>query len=119
MLCHLEVPASGGNLLSTLESEYNALSTSMRALLPLRALLVEVVGSLLLPNHIRASVSSQVFEDNNGAVLLAKQCPAPFQSHQILSGQVTCLLVLCQDCIRRPFSLTIFLDVKCYQFFIS
>jgi hypothetical protein len=57
--------------LSTLESEYSALSTSMRALLPLRALLVEVVGSLHLPNHIRASISSRVFEDNNGALLLA------------------------------------------------
>jgi hypothetical protein len=57
--------------LSTLESEYSALSTSMRALLPLRALLVEVIGSLFLPNRIRASISSQVLEDNNGALLLA------------------------------------------------
>jgi hypothetical protein len=57
--------------LSTLESEYSALSTSMRAFLPLCALLVKVVGSLLLPNHIRASISSHVFEDNNGALLLA------------------------------------------------
>ena len=64
-------------LLFTLESEYSALSTSMRALLPLRALLVEVIGSLLLPNHIRASVSSRVFEDNHGALcsLTFPTCP--------------------------------------------
>ena len=54
-----------------MESEYSALSTSMRALLPLRALLVQVIGSVLLPNHIWASICSRVFEDNNGALLLA------------------------------------------------
>ena len=57
--------------LSTLESEYSALSTSMRALLPLLALLKEVIKALLLPYDYRASIRARVFEDNNGALLLA------------------------------------------------
>ena len=57
--------------LSTLESEYSALSTSMRALLPLLALLKEVIKALLLPYNYRASIRARVFEDNNGALLLA------------------------------------------------
>ena len=28
-------------------------------------------------------------------------------------------VIIAAGCIRRPFLLTIFLDVKCYQFFIS
>ena len=57
--------------LSTLESEYSALSASMRALLPLRALLSEVIEGLHLPNQFKSSIRCRVFEDNNGALLLA------------------------------------------------
>jgi Reverse transcriptase (RNA-dependent DNA polymerase) len=57
--------------LSTLESEYSALSASMRTLLPLRSLLTEVVMVLRLPPQFRSSIRCRVFEDNNGALLLA------------------------------------------------
>ena len=57
--------------LSTLEAEYSALSMSMRTLLPLRALLLEVLTVLKLPTEFSSSISCRVFEDNNGALLLA------------------------------------------------
>jgi Reverse transcriptase (RNA-dependent DNA polymerase) len=57
--------------LSTLESEYSALSASMRTLLPLRSLLTEVVSALRLPPQFKATIRCRVFEDNNGALLLA------------------------------------------------
>ena len=57
--------------LSTLESEYSALSLSMRTLLPIRHLLTEIVGTLNLPQYITSTIRCRVFEDNNGALLLA------------------------------------------------
>ena len=57
--------------LSTLESEYSALSASMRTLLPLRAMLKEIVNALRLPPQFVSTVRCRVFEDNNGALLLA------------------------------------------------
>ena len=57
--------------LSTLESEYSALSASMRTLLPLRSLLTEVVTALRLPPQFKSTIRCRVFEDNNGALLLA------------------------------------------------
>ena len=57
--------------LSTLEAEYSALSASMRTLLPLRSLLLEVLTVLKLPTDFDATVNCRVFEDNNGALLLA------------------------------------------------
>ncbi|KAI2504402.1 hypothetical protein MHU86_10081 [Fragilaria crotonensis] len=57
--------------LSTLESEYSALSASMRTLLPLRSLLTEVVAALRLPPQFKSTIRCRVFEDNNGALLLA------------------------------------------------
>jgi hypothetical protein len=57
--------------LSTLESEYSALSASMRTLLPLRDLLGEVVNALRLPPDFKSTIRCRVFEDNNGALLLA------------------------------------------------
>ena len=57
--------------LSTLESEYSALSASMRTLLPLRSLLGEIVKELKLPPDFKSTISCRVFEDNNGALLLA------------------------------------------------
>ena len=56
---------------STLEAEYQQLSLSMRTLLPLRRLLIEVVEALQLSTTLRASIHCRVFEDNNGALLLA------------------------------------------------
>jgi hypothetical protein len=57
--------------LSTLESEYSALSASMRTLLPLRDLLSEVSSALDLPPNFKSTIRCRVFEDNNGALLLA------------------------------------------------
>jgi hypothetical protein len=57
--------------LSTLESEYSALSASMRTLLPLRDLLSEICRELTLPADFKSTICCCVFEDNNGALLLA------------------------------------------------
>ena len=57
--------------LSTLEAEYSALSASMRVLLPLRSMLTEVATGLQLPPQFISTIKCRVFEDNNGALLLA------------------------------------------------
>ena len=43
----------------------------MRTLLLLRALLLEVLTVLKLPTEFSSSIGCRVFEDNNGALLLA------------------------------------------------
>ena len=58
--------------LSTLEAEYIAMSTSMRELIPLRRLLIEISEKLNLEDMKTALVCSHVFEDNNGAIGLAE-----------------------------------------------
>ena len=57
--------------LSTLESEYVALSSALRVLLPLKRLLQELVTILHIPEEISTSISCVCFEDNSGALLLA------------------------------------------------
>ena len=57
--------------LLTLESEYSALSASMQTLLPLRSLLGEIVKELKQPPDFKSTINCRVFEDNNGALLLA------------------------------------------------
>jgi hypothetical protein len=57
--------------LSTLESEYSSLSHAIRTLIPIRSLILELAGNLNIPARISTSVASTVFEDNNGALLLA------------------------------------------------
>jgi hypothetical protein len=64
---HLQTEIS----LSTLEAEYSALSSSMRTLLPLRSMLIEIIEGVKLPHIFESTVKCQVFEDNNGALLLA------------------------------------------------
>ena len=59
--------------LSTLEAEYSALSSSLRSVLPLRSLLAEVIAGIKMPAEIPTTMSCRVFEDNNGALLLATQ----------------------------------------------
>ena len=59
--------------LSTMESEYSALSLSLRTLLPIRSLLREITDVLGTGGQIRAAIEASVFEDNNGAYLLATQ----------------------------------------------
>ena len=57
--------------LSTLEAEYSALSVSMRTLLPLRSILIEILTELRVPIVFKSTIICRVFEDNNGALLLA------------------------------------------------
>jgi hypothetical protein len=57
--------------LSTTEAEYIALSQSMRELIPLRRLLLEIVTEMKLPGVQDSVVKSTVFEDNNGAIATA------------------------------------------------
>jgi hypothetical protein len=57
--------------LSTLESEYIALSQAMRDLLPMRRLLQEIGIVMNLDFAKPAIVHSTIFEDNNGALGLA------------------------------------------------
>jgi hypothetical protein len=56
---------------STLEAEYTALSYSLKAFLPLKRMLIEATTQLDLPPQIRTSIHATVFEDNQGAFLLA------------------------------------------------
>ena len=58
--------------LSTMEAEYIALSTSLRSLIPLKALVAEVATSLMEDSTFLTSTYSSVFEDNTGALLLAQ-----------------------------------------------
>jgi hypothetical protein len=57
--------------LSTVESEYCALSAAMKTLIPIRGMIVELIGFLNVPRSISSSLHCTVFEDNNGALLLA------------------------------------------------
>ena len=56
--------------LSTLESEYIALSQCMRELIPLRRVLSDITNAFGLED-VTAHAHSTVFEDNNGALQLA------------------------------------------------
>jgi hypothetical protein len=57
---------------STMESEYIALSQSMRDLIPVRRLLQLVCDMVLPEQSTNARMHSSVFEDNNGALQLAR-----------------------------------------------
>jgi hypothetical protein len=57
--------------LSTLESEYSALSQAMRQLLPLRKLILELMLTLHTGDILKTMIKCTVFEDNNGALILA------------------------------------------------
>ena len=57
--------------LSTLEAEYSALSAATRALIPIRELLFEIGRTVALPHSLITTIRSTVFEDNQGAYLLA------------------------------------------------
>jgi hypothetical protein len=57
--------------MSTLEAEYSALSYSLKTLLPIKRLVIEITSVLDLPSPIVATISARVFEDNQGAYYLA------------------------------------------------
>ena len=56
---------------STLEAEYTALSYSLKALIPIKRLLLEAAANLSLSSSISSSIRARVFEDNQGAYFLA------------------------------------------------
>ena len=56
--------------LSTLMAEYAALTSAMRVLIPIRGLLQYIVQHVQLPS-LPATISSTVFEDNQGCYFLA------------------------------------------------
>ena len=58
--------------LSTMESEYIALSQAMRELIPLRRLVAEMASSLDLGVPTGCRTYSKVFEDNSSAIIMAK-----------------------------------------------
>jgi hypothetical protein len=57
--------------LSTTEAEYSTLSMSLRALLPIRDLLLEVCVALGVPRELLAHVHCRVFQDNSASHQLA------------------------------------------------
>lgn len=57
--------------LSTQMAEYQGLSHSLRILLPIRRLLIEVATALELPSQIQATIHAEVFEDNAACLSLA------------------------------------------------
>ena len=57
---------------STIEAEYIAMSQSMRDLIPMRTMLLELVTKLNLGATPLAKIKSTVFEDNNGAIKTAQ-----------------------------------------------
>ena len=59
--------------LSMLNSEYVALSHSIRSLLPLKIIIKKVIENLGIDSEKRNFVSSPtIYEDNNGAMVLSK-----------------------------------------------
>ena len=59
--------------LSTTEAEYSTLSMSLRTLIPLRDLLLEVTEALAVAAHRHAAMTCRVFQDNHAAHQLATQ----------------------------------------------
>ena len=58
--------------LSKLHSEYVALSHSVRALLPLKSIIKEVIDNLVIDSEkLKFVSSSTIYEDNNRAIVLA------------------------------------------------
>ncbi|CAJ1947018.1 unnamed protein product [Cylindrotheca closterium] len=55
---------------STLEAEYNALSSALKTLIPLKHLLIEATNHVELDNGIRATIWASAFENNQGAYFL-------------------------------------------------
>ena len=60
---------------STMESEYIALSTSMRDLIPLQRVLKDICKGLNLDKDLCSTIKSNLWEDNEGALKLAKMVP--------------------------------------------
>ena len=61
--------------LSTMESEYIAMSMAMKELIPLRRTVIAICEGLELSTDLISSIQSDVWEDNAGALALAKLEP--------------------------------------------
>ena len=61
--------------LSTMQAEYVALSSSMRDLLPFKALMVEIATCMGMHHEDIAKIKTKVWEDNSGALTLANLEP--------------------------------------------
>lgn len=57
--------------LSTLHAEYVGLANALRALIPIKSLVTGILDFLTLPSSTKPEVHATVFEDNQGAYLLA------------------------------------------------
>ena len=107
---------------STMEAEYIALSLAMRDLIPLRGLVAdikELFGAKVLP----CRTHSKVFEDNNGALLLAttpKMTPRSkhiavkyhFFKEHVTKGEIQLIKVASEeqiaDCLTKGLEKTLF-----------
>jgi hypothetical protein len=58
--------------LSSTEAEYIAMSTAMREIVPLMSLLEEMVSKGFLPQYSTPTIQCKMFEDNSGAIEIAK-----------------------------------------------
>ena len=58
--------------LATAEAEYYSLSHCLRALLPIRKTLEELVENLELPQEVKATISSTAFGDNSTCMIIAR-----------------------------------------------
>ena len=63
---------------ATMEAEYNALSTAMRDLLPLRTVFQEVSRGLGISDDITSTFKTTVWEDNMGCLTLSKLKPGQY-----------------------------------------
>ena len=61
--------------LSTMQAEYVSLSSSMRDLLPFKALMVEIASCMGMSHEDIAKIKTKVWEDNTGALTLANLEP--------------------------------------------
>ena len=61
--------------LSTMESEYVAMSVAMKDLIPLQRIVKTVIEAVGLDPEIQSTLKSEVWEDNAGALILAKLEP--------------------------------------------
>ena len=61
--------------LSTMEAEYVAMSMAVKELLPLQRIVIEICDSLNLDINEKATVKSEVWEDNAGALGLVTLAP--------------------------------------------
>ena len=63
---------------STMEAEYNALSTAMRDVIPLQTLFKTVCGRVGIEDNWKTRMKTTVWEDNMGCLWLARMEPGQY-----------------------------------------